>query len=574
MSRRVGAPSAAVTMRRLIALSPPPWRRLGISVALGVAASAATIGLMAGSGALVDKAAARPGLGAIAGLLAVVEVVAVARAPLRYAERLTAHDAGFRALAGWRVWLYDRLEPLSPAPLQMWRSGDLVRRAVADVDALQDLYLRGLFPVIQASVIAALAICVVGVLVPGAAIVLGAAMAVALIGAPVIAWSGRQREAERTVAGALAADVVDLVRGAPELIAFGRAQAHLDRIDDEARRLGRAARRRARASGAVSALIALCMGGAVSGVLALAIHALSQHRLEPIMLAVLPLTALGAFEVIPPLAAAAAGLAEVAAAGNRILALADHPPAVTDPSDPIPPPFGQIDVRVDHARLRYGPDQPWALDGVSLSLPEGSATALVGPSGAGKSSVLNALLRFWPLADGQVSAGGVGLDRMLQRDARSLFAPVDQDAHLFAGTIRENVVFGRSDASATDIDQALRSAQLHAWVAELPGGLDTPIGERGAMLSGGQRQRVALARALVTERPVLLLDEPGAGLDEAMAQRLLDDVLGAAGNRTVLVISHRREEIDRFARVVHIAGGRIVASSPDVGSRPPPSGSS
>ena len=242
--------------------------------------------------------------------------------------------------------------------------------------------------------VAALAICVVGVLVPTAALVLGIALAIALIGAPAIAWSGRQRDAERNLGGALNADVVDLVHGAPELLAFGAARAHLDRIDDEAGQLARVSRRRARANGGVSALVAVCMGGAVTGVLALALAAVRGHHLEPIMLAVLPLTALGSFEVVPPLAAAAAGLAEVAAAGQRLLALGDLPPAVSDPPDPVGPPTGPIEVRMHEARLRYGTELGWALDGVSLSLPAGSATALVGPSGAGKSSVLNALLRL------------------------------------------------------------------------------------------------------------------------------------------------------------------------------------
>jgi thiol reductant ABC exporter CydC subunit len=558
VSRRHADPSTAATLRRLISVNPPPWRRLAGALALGVAASAATIGLMAGSGALVDKAAARPGLGAIAGLLAAVEVIAIARAPLRYAERLSAHDAGFRALARWRVWLFDRLEPLSPAALGTWRSGDVAGRATADVDALQDLYLRALGPLVLAIFVAALAICVVGVLVPTAALVLGIALAIALIGAPAIAWSGRQRDAERNLGGALNADVVDLVHGAPELLAFGAARAHLDRIDDEAGQLARVSRRRARANGGVSALVAVCMGGAVTGVLALALAAVRGHHLEPIMLAVLPLTALGSFEVIPPLAAAASGLAEVAAAGRRLLDLAERPPAVTDPTDPVAPPSGPVEVEMRQARLRYGDELPWALDGVSLTLSPGSTTALVGPSGAGKSSVVNALLRFWPLAAGSATAQGVALERMTQRDARSLFAPVDQDARLFAGTIRENVVFGRPDASDDDLERAVRAAQLDEWVSDLPAGLDTPIGERGALLSGGQRQRVALARALLAQRPVLLLDEPTAGLDEAMADRLLDDVLGASGRRAVLVISHRQSEIDRFDRVVEIDAGRIV----------------
>jgi ATP-binding cassette subfamily C protein CydC len=541
--------------------------------ARGVAASAATIGLLAGSGALVDKAATRPGLGAIAGLLAVVEVIAFARAPLRYAERLSAHDAGFRALAGWRVWLFDRLEPLSPAPLRTWRSGDVARRAVADVDALSDLYLRALGPLVLAIVVSALAVCVVGVLVPGAALVLGLALVVALVGAPAIAWSARQTDAERSAAGSLHADVVDLVQGAPELIAFGRASAQLDRIDGATRWLADSSRRRARANGAVTALVATCMGGAVTGVLVLAIDALRGHRLEPIMLAVLPLTALGSFEVVPPLAAAASGLAEVVTAGRRLLALDDLPRPVSDPADPQAPPTGAPEVRMQDATLRYGPGLPVALDGVSLALPPGSATALVGPSGAGKSSVLNALLRFWPLESGRAMADGVALDAMAQADARSLFAPVDQDAQLFAGTIRENVAFARPDASDADIDEAVRRAQLDEWVAGLPSGLDTPIGERGALLSGGQRQRVALARALLAHRPVLLLDEPGAGLDAEMAAALLDDVLGAAGERTVLVISHRREEIERFARVVEIDAGRVVGrrwGAAEPSASPPP----
>ncbi|MGH9008155.1 MAG: thiol reductant ABC exporter subunit CydD, partial [Acidimicrobiales bacterium] len=201
----MSAPTTASTLGRLVRVSPPPWRRLSGALALGIAASGATVGLLAGSGALVDRAAGRPGIGVIAGLLAVVEVIAFARAPLRYGERLVAHDAGFRALARWRVWLFDRLEPLSPAGLAGWRSGDLARRAVADVDSLQDLYLRGLAPLLVAIVVGAAAVCVEGVLVPEAAAILGGALLVAMLGAPAIAWAGRPTDADRAEAGALAA---------------------------------------------------------------------------------------------------------------------------------------------------------------------------------------------------------------------------------------------------------------------------------------------------------------------------------------------------------------------------------
>ncbi len=563
------ASAGSPTLRRLIAVSPPPWRRLAGAMGLGVAASGATIGLLAGSGVLVGKAATRPGLGAIAGLLAVVEVVAIARAPLRYGERLAAHDAGFRALTRWRAWLFDRLEPLSPAPMQTWRSGDLARRLVADVDALQDLYLRGLAPLVIALVVAATAIAVVGVLVPGAAAVLGAALGVALLGAPVIGWAGRTRDEDRELAGTLSADVVDLAQGAAELLAFGQSANQVARIDRTTARLRTAARRRARANGAIAALVGVCAAGATAGVLALGVDAVAAHRLEPIMLAVLPLVALGSFEVVPALGAAALGMAEVAAAGRRLLELADQNPPVVDPEHPRPLPDGPAEVALVDACLRYDPEAALVLDGANLALTPGSKTALVGPSGAGKTSVLHALLRFWPLESGRIELGGVPTECFAQGAVRARFATVVEDGHLFGGTIGENVRFARPDAPAADVDAALAAAQLTPWLAELPLGLDTPVGERGSRLSGGQRQRVALARALVADRLVLLLDEPAGGLDQESAERLIADVLTAAGERTVVVISHRLEDTSSFDTVARLEAGRLVALRPGRDGRPP-----
>jgi len=550
------------TLRRLVAVSPPPWGRLTGAIVLAVAASAASVGLMAGSGALVDKAATRPGLGAIAGLLAAVEVVAFLRAPLRYAERLVAHDAGLRALTRWRVWLFDRLEPLLPAPLQRWRSGDLARRLIADVDSLQDLYLRGLGPLVAAVVAGVAAVVVEGVLVPGAAALLGVCLLVAMLGAPAVAWSGRQSEEDRAAAGALSADLVDLVHGAAELVAFGRSADQLERIEQRAARLARAARRRSRALGAAGALVGLCAGVATAGVLALGVHAVADRHLEPIMLAVLPLVSLGAFEVVPPLAAAVAGLSELQASGRRLLQLADQEPPVRDPEHPRSAPSGATEVTLDEVRLRYRPEHRPALDGVSLVLAPGSRTALVGPSGSGKTSVLHALLRFWPLESGCIELGGTPVDQLAQRSVRAQFATVVEDGHLFAGTIADNLRLARPDATDADIDTALGAAQLDDWVAELPLGLDTPVGEHGSRLSGGQRQRIALARALLADRPVLLLDEPGGGLDPPSADRLLTDVLAAAAERTVLVISHHLGGTEMFDTVAELSAGRLVSLRP------------
>ncbi|MGH9045313.1 MAG: thiol reductant ABC exporter subunit CydC [Acidimicrobiales bacterium] len=554
-------PQSVPVLRRLVKVSPPPKGRLAGAVVLGVAASAATIGLLAGSGALVDKAAVRPGLGAIAGLLAVVEVIAFARAPLRYAERLVAHDAGFRALAGWRLWLFDRLEPLSPAPLSKWRASDVMGRALGDVDALQDLYLRGVSPVVQAVLVGAIGVAVEGVLVPWAALVLGSALVVAMAGSWTLPWMARRRDHEVEQAAELDADVVDLVRGAAELLALGGVDEQLRRVEACGEGLRVAAARQARARGIASMLTWICAAGAVAGTLATAVAAVTEGRLEPLMLAVVPFTALGTFEVVPLLGAAAAGAAHVVSAGQRLLDLQALAPVIGEPPEPARAPSAPISVALTDVRLRYDELGPWALDGLTMRLQSGTSTVIIGPSGSGKTSIINALMRFWPLDSGSTEAGGVALETLTTDATRSLFAITGSDAHLFTGTLEDNLRLGRPAASDAEIDSAIGRAQLAEWIAALPHGLGTEVGEGGAMLSGGERQRVALARALIAARPVLLADEPTDALDSDMAARAMRSLTEADPARTVLVITQRPQGVAKAQRVVRLERGHLVENA-------------
>ncbi|HLG66336.1 MAG TPA: thiol reductant ABC exporter subunit CydC [Acidimicrobiales bacterium] len=551
------------TLRSLLAIGAPPARRLAAAGVLGSGAVLATIGLLAGSGYVVDRAALRPGLGAIAGILALVEVLAFVRAPLRYGERLAAHDAAFRALGRWRVWLYDVLEPRSPAALGRWRRGDLLARAIEDVDALQDLYLRGAVPVVVALVASAAAVSVVGLVLPPAAPLLGGALAAALLVSGSLALAASPLgEREAALRGSLSAEVVDLLQGAPELVAFGadaQALGRLRAVDDE---LARLHWRRSLLGGAASTATLLCAGAAVVGVLAEAVAAARGHRLAPTMLAALPLAAIGAFEAVPPVTLAAHRLGDVLAAGRRLLALRDVPVPVADPIDPVPLPGGTPELALREARLRYHPELPWALDGVSLVVAPGRRLAVTGPNGAGKTSLVNVLLRFWPLQSGEASLGGVRLEAAAQADARRVMSLVEQEAPLFAGSIRDNVTLGRPDAGDAEVAAALRAARLDAWVRTLPDGLATPVGELGSQVSGGQRQRIALARALVAGGGILLLDEPTTGLDRDEAAAVLGDVLEAAGPRSVLLVTHRPEEVEAFDDVAVMDAGRVVEFRP------------
>ena len=548
------------SLRRVLADRATPSARLALAGVLGLASAAATIGLLAGSGYVVGRAALRPGLGAIAGILAAVEVLAFLRGPLRYAERLVGHDAALRALTHWRVWLYDRLSPRVPAALAGWRSGDLLARAIDDVDALQDLYLRTLLPVAIAAGAAVVGTVVVGVILPWAALALGLPLALALVVPAALSWrrSGDDEMAE--LAGALSAQVVDALEGTPELLAFGADGAALGAIEELGRRADALERQHARLATGCALVIALCLAVAVTGVLALGVAAVHAHHLGQVMVAVLPLAALATFEMVPGVPVAVARALGVRASADRLFGLEEVPVPVVDPARPQDLAPGVPEVTFADASLRYDAGLPRALDDVSLHVPAGGRVAVTGSSGAGKSSLVTALLRYWPLESGSLGLGGTDVTLLAQRDARAACALADQRAQLFAGTLRANLTLARPDASDDEIDRALAAAQLRDWVATLPDALDTPVGEEGVALSGGERRRVAVARALLAAGPVLVLDEPTSGLDPELADRLVQAVFESAGERSVLLVTHRASEAARCETTIALEAGQVVAS--------------
>ena len=464
-----------------------------------------------------------------------------------------------RALTRWRLWLYDCLSPRVPAALAGWRSGDLLARAIDDVDALQDLYLRTLLPVAVAVGAAVIGTVAVGLILPWAALALGVPLAVALVVPALLTWRRSGDDEMAALSGSLSAQVVDALAGAPELLAFGADATMLRAVEELGGRADALERRHARLATGATLLMQVCLAVAVTAVLATGVAAVHAHHLGQVMVAVLPLAALATFETVPGVPLAVARSLAVRASAERLFALEAVPVPVRDPVDPSPPVAGVPEVAFVDAALRYDPGLPPALDGVSLRLPSGGRVAVTGSSGAGKSSLVTALLRYWPLEGGTLSLGGKDVERLLQADARGACALADQRAQMFAGTVRSNLTLGRPDATEQAIGDALRTARLETWVAALPHGLDTPVGEDGVALSGGERRRLAVARALLAPGPVIVLDEPTSGLDPVLADELMDGVFAAAGERSILVITHRAAEAARCESVVTLEAGRVVS---------------
>lgn len=546
------------TFRRTLALARPFRARLALAGLLGFLTVGTSIGLMATSAWLISKAALRPDVAALSLAIVAVRGFGISRGVFRYAERLVSHDLTFRLLADLRVRVYEGIEPLAPAGLAGSSSGDLLSRMVADVESLQHLFVRVLAPPVVAALTLALAAGIAATLAPAAAVAIAAAMLVAGVAVPWLARRAARGDAAGAAAtgAALTQAVVDALQGAAELAAFGREADAAQRIGELDRRATRLARRAALRDGATEALETLLAGLAFWAALVLAVPAVRSGRLPGVALAVVVMIALAAFEAVLPLPQAFRHLESSLAAARRLFAVIDAPPPVSDPPHPRRARPGVLALQ--GARLRYGPGEPWALDGVDLRLAPGARVALVGPSGAGKTTVANALLRFRELDAGRATLDGVDLRDLAQADVRRVVGLAAEDAHLFNTSVRENLRLARPGASDDELADVARRARVLGWVESLPAGWDTIVGERGALVSGGQRQRLALARALLADFPILVLDEPTANLDPPTARRLMSDLLAASKGRSVLVITHRLAGLEGVDEVVVLDGGRVV----------------
>jgi thiol reductant ABC exporter CydC subunit len=550
------------TLRRLLALADAPRSRAGTAVLLGTATVVFGVGLMATAGYLISRAAERPAILSLTVAIVAVRFFGLARPLARYLDRLASHDLALRVLPRVRARVYERIEPLAPVELDGYRRGDLLSRMVADVDALQNLHLRGVLPPLVALVSGAICVAATAAFLPPAAFVLAAGLLAGGLAVPFVAGSLGRRAARRQAAarGELTAELVELLQAAPELVVYGQEPARLDRLRSADRALRRIAHRDALAAGVGDGLHLVVTGATVAGVLALSVSAHAGGRLDRVLIAMLALLALAAFEAVQPLSAAARELGATLAAGRRVLELVDRAPRIADPTEPEAAPADASAVRVEDVRVTYQPGGAPVLDGARLTLRPSCRFALVGESGAGKTTVANLLLRFLDPDRGRVTIGGRDLRDLRQEDVRSLIAVAGQDSHLFSTSIRENVRLARPGADDGELERVLRLAGIWDWICTLPDGLDTLVGEEGRELSGGQRQRICVARALLARPQLLVLDEPTAHLDPPTAQRLVEDVFDAAGDAAVLLITHRQEGLELVDEVFVLRDGRITAA--------------
>ena len=480
---------------------------------------------------------------------------ALVRGVFRYAEQTCNHFIAFKLLALLRDRVFRALRRLCPAKLEGRDKGDLISVITSDIELLEVFYAHTISPAVIAALFTVI-LCVfigrfhwaLGLLALAAYVTVG--VVIPLVTSRLSGDAGLRL---RTEAGALAGFVLDSLRGLSETIQFGRGRARLDEMNartdalagDEAR-MKRVAGRNTAVTNTVILLFdlamlltsaALCRAGKVGfdGVL-------------------IPTVALfSSFGPAIALAALGSTLQNTFAAGNRVLDILDETPAVAEVT-------GEAEIGFDGAAAEnvtfsYGGET--ILDNVSVDIPAHAVVGIVGRSGSGKSTLLKLLMRFWDVREGHVRISGTDIARVNTANLRALEGFVTQETHLFQGTIRDNLRIARPDATDEEIAAACRKASVHAFIAALPQGYDTQVGELGDTLSGGERQRLGLARAFLHDAPFLLLDEPTSNLDSLNEAIILRSLYAERAGRTVVLVSHRASTMRIADTVYSVEHGRM-----------------
>jgi len=547
---------------RLLLLMRPwmGWMLLGVF--LSTLTLFANIALMAASGWFIAAMA----LAGLAGVsmnyfspAAIIRAAAIVRTAGRYAERLVTHEVTFRLIASLRLWFFRHLEPLAPAGLEDMRSGDLLSRLRADIDALDNFYLRILVPLAVALAGAVLSSFIMAFYSQQLAWLLVLGLLLAGVALPALSASLGQRPGRAILrhSANMRSLVVDHVQGMAELSVYAALKDHASQIDDSSRHMIEAQKKMGGIAGIGQAGLLLLANLTMWGVLLLAIPLLESGAIEPAELALLVLFTLAAFESVMPLPEAFRLLGQLRMAAARLFAIVDRPLPVAEPAAGGGMPR-HFDIEIRHVCLRYPGARTLALDGLSLRLKQGARVAIVGASGAGKSSLVQLLLRQREFDSGSIHVGGRSITEFRGEQLRDWLALAPQQVHLFSASIRDNLLLANPEASQTQLDAACQAARIDDFIQSQPQGYDTWVGETGVNLSGGQRRRLAIARALLRDPRWLILDEPGEGLDYRTQRELIETLVDCAAQRGLIMITHSHVGLALMDEIVVLEKGELI----------------
>ena len=546
------------TFIRLFRLSAEHKWWMLLAAFTGFLTIGSSVGLLMTSAYIIARAALHPSVAVLAVAIVGVRFFGISRGIFRYLERNISHEVTFRILAKLRVWFYRAVEPLAPARLMQYKSGDLLSRVIGDIEALEHFYIRVLAPPAVAVMIMILMWLLFNIFSSVFAFILTVFLVVAGTGIPLLTQllSNKTGKELLSLRSELSVMTIDGVQGMADLLAFGQAGKHFAGMEKRNKKLVTLQRRMAIISGLHESLITLLMNVAVFVLMMAAIPQVSATLLDGVYLSVLAMGTMAAFEAVIPLPQAAQYLQNNLKAAERLFEITDAKPLVAEAAKARAP--AQETIKFDHVTFSYTENDPPVLKDLCFEIHKGDKIAIVGPSGAGKSSIANLLLRFWDFQQGEIKIGENSLKDISGASMRAEIGFVSQSAYFFNGSIKENLLLAKPDASEDEIVKACRAAHIHKFCANLSNGYDTQIGEHGLFLSGGERQRLAIAQMLLKGCPIMIYDEPTANLDVLTEQKILQTIWALAKKKTTILITHRLVGLENADKILLLKEGEII----------------
>jgi ATP-binding cassette, subfamily B, bacterial len=485
--------------------------------------------------------------------------ITILAAVTAFADEYLASWIGENFLHRLRTRVFAHLHTLSAGFFDRRRLGDTLTRLTEDVDAIENLVLIGVaeatYEIFQIVIFA------------GVMFFLSWQLAlVSLIGVPIFwltarAFAGRIEDASREARrrrGSIGAVAEDSLSNSVLIQAYGREQAEVERFTGHSLGSATAELAAARIEAFFPSVISVLQGAGLLAIVGVGVWELSAHRLTVGGLVAFLIYLVQLFNPIRDLGQLSSTIFDAAAGAERIIDLLDQRPTVTVPERPVALSRVRGALVLRDVGFRYPGTDADALAGIGFTALPGQATALVGASGAGKSTLIKLLLRLHDPDSGRISLDGHDLRDLDPQQLRANIAVVLQETLLLDGTVAENILAGRPDADLSQVIAAARGADAHAFIAALPHGYDTPVGHRGRLLSGGQRQRIAIARAMIRDAPILLLDEPTAGLDAEARERILGPMRALMAGRTTILISHDLLTVTDAQQILYLDHGRVT----------------
>jgi ATP-binding cassette subfamily C protein CydC len=549
---------------RLLSFLKPFFKEVSLSVLIGVATIGAGIGMLGTSAFLISTAALHPSIADIQVAIVGVRFFGISRGIFRYLERLVSHSVNLKVLTRLRIWFYEGAEKAAPAGMQTVRGGDLLNRVMADLETLENFYVRVVSPILVAFIVTVgMSLFLGGYFFPlGMILAAGMIMNGLVLPAFSILFTRKTGSQMQRTRAALSADMLETFQGLEDLQAAGAEKRWLQKVEIGSQKVGKIQQYYGFLSGLNNGLVLLVANLTLLCILIAAIPQVSAGEMSGVSLAVVSLLTMASFEATNNLPQAAQNLTASIASALRLfelvipqqqnrasaLALALAESTIQDAR--------KVEIRC--LSFQYPGSERETLHDINLTINKGQITALVGPSGSGKTSLLNILMRFWDYSAGEILVEGDDLREFTPISTRKLFGVISQSSYFFAETIRQNLLLANENASDEQLIEAIKKAELAQWFAALPEGLDTWLGEQGMRMSGGEAQRLAIARVLLQETPFILLDEPTSHLDPDTEKNVLATLFKLFSDSGVLLITHHLVMLDQVNEIVYLSDGKVV----------------